>query len=70
MKQCIISSIIILLVDIIATSLINVCNKYTVPTIAVLITILLICIAGYCTYKMCKFWILKLIESWNLKRKQ
>ena len=70
MRHYIISSIAILLIDLIAISLIGVCNDYTVPKVAVLITVLLCCVAGYATYKMCKFWIIKLFEKWNSKRKQ
>lgn len=70
MKEKIINSILIVIFDLIAISLIGVCNNYTVPAIATLITVILTCVAGWATYSIIKFWILKLVSSWNLKRKQ
>lgn len=70
MNEKILNTVLIVIFDLIAISLIGVCNIYTVPPIATLITVILTCVAGYATYAIIKHWILKLISSWNLKRKQ
>ena len=70
MKDDIIKTIMALILTIVAGVLVWVCNTYTVPSIAVTITLILCGIAGWSIYKVCKIWILKLIEKWNLKRKQ
>ena len=70
MKDDIIKTIMALILTIVAGVLVWVCNTYTVPSIAVTITLILCGIAGWAIYKVCKIWILKLIEKWNLKRKQ
>lgn len=70
MEDNIIKTIMALILTIIAGILVWVCNTYTVPSIAVTITLILCGIAGWSIYKVCKIWILKLIEKWNLKRKQ
>ena len=70
MEDNIIKTIMALILTIIAGILVWVCNKYTVPPIAITITLMLCGIAGWAIYKVCKIWILKLIEKWNLKRKQ
>jgi len=70
MKDDIIKTIMALILTIVAGVLVWVCNTYTVPSIAVTITLILCGIAGWSIYKICKIWILKLYEKWNLKRKQ
>ena len=70
MKDDIIKTIMALILTIVAGVLVWVCNTYTVPSIAVTMTLILCGIAGWSIYKVCKIWILKLIEKWNLKRKQ
>jgi len=70
MKDDIIKTIMALILTIVAGVLVWVCNTYTVPSIAVTITLILCGIAGWSIYKVCKIWILKLIEKWNLKRKR
>lgn len=70
MKDDIIKTIMALILTIVAGVLVWVCDTYTVPSIAVTITFILCGIAGWAIYKVCKIWILKLIEKWNLKRKQ
>jgi hypothetical protein len=70
MKDDIIKTITALILTIVAGVLVWVCNTYTVPSIAVTITLILCGIAGWSIYKICKIWILKLYEKWNLKRKQ
>ena len=70
MKDNIIKTIMALILTIVTGTLVWVCNTYTVPLIAVTITLILCGIAGWAIYKVCKIWILKLIEKWNLKRKQ
>ncbi len=70
MRNNIINTIMALVVLILAGSLVFVCNHYTVPAIATWITLVLCGVAGWGIYKVCKVWILKLYEKWNLKRKQ
>ena len=70
MRDDIIKTIMVLILTIVAGVLVWVCNTYTVPSIAVTITLILCGIAGWSIYKICKIWILKIIEKWNLKRKQ
>ena len=70
MRDNIIKTVMALILTIVAVTLVWVCNTYTVPSIAVTITLILCGIAGWSIYKICKIWILKLIEKWNLKRKQ
>lgn len=70
MKDNIIKTIMVLILTIVAGTLVWVCNAYTVPSIAVTMTLILCGIAGWSIYKICKIWILKLIGKWNLKRKQ
>lgn len=70
MKEKIFNTILIVICDLIAISLVCVCNHYTVPAVATLITVVLTCVASWATYRIIKFWILKLISLWNLKRKQ
>lgn len=70
MRDNIIKTVMALILTIVAGTLVWVCNTYTVPSIAVTITLILCGIVGWAIYKVCKIWILKLIEKWNLKRKQ
>jgi len=70
MKYDITCIIMLIVIDIVAVTLIGVCNNFTVPTIAILITVILACVASWATYKMIKYWTLKLFKKWNLKRKQ
>lgn len=49
----------LIVIDIVAVTLIGVCNHFTVPTIAILITVILACVTSWATYKMIKCWILK-----------
>lgn len=60
----------LIVIDIVAVTLIGVCNHFTVSTIAILITVILACVAGWATYKMIKCWILKYYKKWNTKRKR
>lgn len=70
MKDDIIKTIIAVIILILANILVYVCNTYTVPSVAVTITLILCGVAGWAIYRVCKMWILKLYEKWNLKRKQ
>lgn len=70
MRDDIIKTVMALILTIVAGVLVWVCDTYTVPSIAVTMTLILCGIAGWAIYKVCKIWILKLIEKWNLKRKQ
>jgi hypothetical protein len=70
MKDDIIKTVMALILTIVAGVLVWVCNTYTVPSIAVTITLILCGIAGWAIYKICKIWILKLIEKWNLRKEQ
>ena len=70
MKDDIIKTIMALILTIVAGVLVWVCDTYTVPSIAVTITLILCGIAGWAIYKVCKMWILKGYEKWNLKRKR
>lgn len=63
-------TIFVLLFDLIVGSLIYVCVKFTIPAIAAIITVTLSGVAGWATFEICKYWLLKLQEKWNLKRKQ
>ena len=60
----------LIVIDIVAVTLIGVCNNFTVPTIAILVTVILACVASWATYKMLKCWILKYYKKWNTKRKR
>ena len=68
MKEEILGTIIVLLFDLIIGSFIYVCTKFVVPTIAAIITVTLGCVAAWATFKVCKYWILKLQEKWNSKK--
>ena len=70
MKDDIIKTIMALILTIVTGVLVWVCNTYTVPSIAVTITLILCGIAGWSIYKICKIWILKLYEKWNLRKEQ
>ena len=70
MNEKIINTVLIVIFDLIAISLIGVCNTYSVPAIATIITVTLTCVAGWATYFVLKLWIKKLLEAWNIKRKQ
>lgn len=70
MKDDIIKTIMALILTIVAGVLVWVCDTYTVPSIAVTMTLILCGIAGWAIYKVCKIWILKLIEKWNLRKEQ
>ena len=70
MKDDIIKTAMALILTIVAGVLVWVCDTYTVPSIAVTMTLILCGIAGWAIYKVCKIWILKGYEKWNLKRKQ
>ena len=61
MKDDIIKTVMALILTIVAVVLVWVCNTYTVPSIAVTMTLILCGIAGWSIYKVCKIWILKLI---------
>jgi len=63
MKDDIIKTAMALILTIVAGVLVWVCNTYTVPSIAVTMTLILCGIAGWAIYKICKIWILKLIEN-------
>ena len=63
MKEDIFNTIIIVIVDLIAITLVYVCNYFTVPPIATLITVILTCVAGWGTYRIIKNWILKLFKK-------
>ena len=70
MREEIVNTIMAVIMAIIAGILVWVCNSFTVPTIAAIITVTLCGIAGWGVYRVSKMWILKLIKSWNSKRKQ
>lgn len=70
MKDDIIKTIMALILTIVAGVLVWVCDTYTVPSIAVTMTLILCGIAGWAIYKVCKIWILKLIKKWNLRKEQ
>ena len=70
MKDNLIKTAMALVISIIAGLLVYVCDNFTVPVIATWITIILCGVAGWAIYRVCKIWILKLFETWNLKRKQ
>ena len=70
MKDDIIKTVMALILTIVAGILVWVCNTYTVPSIAVIITLIVCGIAGWSIYKICKIWILKLYEKWNLRKEQ
>jgi len=62
MSNHFINVFIALLLDLLALTFIYVCNHYTVPNIATIITLFITCIAGYITYSICKYWIRKWIS--------
>lgn len=68
MKDDIIKTTMALILTIIAGILVWVCNTYTVPSIAVTITLILCGIAGWSIYKICKIWILRFVEKRRLKK--
>ena len=70
MKDDIIKTVMALILTIVAGVLVWVCNTYTVPSIAVTITLIVCGIAGWSIYRICKIWILKLYEKWNLRKEQ
>ena len=63
MKDDIIKTIIAVIILILANILVYVCNTYTVPSVAVTITLILCGVAGWAIYRVCKMWILKLYEK-------
>lgn len=69
MKNEIIKSIITTVIVVLAGLLVYVCDTFTVSGIATVITVTLCSIAGWAIYRICKMWILKGYEKWNLKRK-
>lgn len=69
MREQIINTIMATVVSIIAILLVYVCDNFTVPLIATIITVMLCGVAGWAVYRVCKMWILKGYEKWNLKRK-
>ena len=69
-KEQIINTIMAVVVVILAALLVYVCDNFTVPIIATWITVILCGVAGWALYRVCKMWILKGYEKWNLKRKQ
>lgn len=69
-KERIINTIMAVVVAIMAGLLVYVCDTFTVPAIATWITVALCGVAGWAIYRVCKMWILKGYEKWNLKRKQ
>lgn len=68
MKDDIIKTTMALILTIVAGILVWVCNTYTVPSIAVTITLILCGIAGWSIYKIYKIWILRFIEKRRLKK--
>lgn len=69
MKDNVIKSIMALILTIVAWILVWVCDTYTVPSIAVTITLIVCGIAGWAIYKICKIWILRFIENRRLIHK-
>ena len=69
MKDEIIKTIMTLIIAVIAGTLVYVCDTFTVPAIATAITIAICGIAGWAIYRICKMWILKGVNKWNIKRK-
>ena len=70
MRDEIIKTIMATVVLVLAFLLVYVCDTFTVPAIATWITVALCGVAGWAVYRVCKMWILKGYEKWNLKRKQ
>lgn len=70
MREEIINTIMAIIVLILACLLIYVCDAFTVPIIAKVMTIMLCGVAGWGVYRVCKMWILKKYKEWTLKRKQ
>ncbi len=70
MREEYIGTIIVLLFDLIVGSFIWVCTKFTIPSIAAILTVTLSCVAAWATFKVCKFWLNKAQEKWISKRKQ
>ena len=69
-KERIINTIMAVVVAIMASLLVYVCDNFVVPAIATWVTIILCGVAGWAVYRVCKMWILKGYEKWSLKRKQ
>lgn len=70
MREEYLGTIMVLLFDLVIGSLIWVGFKFTAPAIASILTVVLSCVAGWATFKVCKFWFNKLKEKWISKRKQ
>ena len=70
MKDEIIKTIMALVISVVAGTLVYVCDTFTVPLIATIITLTICCIAGWSIYMVCKMWILKYYKKWNTKRKR
>ena len=54
MKDEIIKTIMALIISIVAGTLVYVCDTFTVPLIATIITLTICCIAGWSIYMVCK----------------
>jgi hypothetical protein len=67
MKDDIIKTIMAIILAIISGVLVWVCDTFTVPSIAVTITLILCGIAGWALYRVCKIWVLRLYNNWKSK---
>lgn len=65
MKDDIIKTIMAWVLTIMAGTLVWVCDTFTVPQIAVIITLILCGIAAWSLYRVCKIWILKWYKKWK-----
>jgi hypothetical protein len=69
MKDDIIKTTMAIILAIVAGVLVWVCDTFTVPSIAVTITLILCGIAGWALYRICKIWVLRLYKRLNKKIK-
>jgi len=65
MKDDIIKTIMAWILTIVAGILVWVCDTYTVPQIAVTITLILCGIAGWSLYRTLKIWLFRLYKKYK-----
>ena len=70
MREEYLGTIMVVLFDLIIGSFIWVCTKFTIPPIAAVLTVTLTCVAAWATFKVCKYWLIRIQQKWNSKRKQ
>lgn len=68
MRREIIWTIVTLVLDIIAGSLIWVCTNLTIPPIAAVITTMICCVASCATFNICEIWIKRIAERHRNKK--